>query len=153
MLSVVAVFVGAFSLWVSPFTASAASYDGQSPVRSGCDSSAFTAKSKSFNLHGVSGTVYLRFSSSCQTAWAKVVLSQPLPNYYTVEGRISQNDSPWHQYYCSSTNGNGKIRPGETSCYSPMVSDGISRTAYASAILRATGYGTVTIGGADTFSF
>ena len=62
--------VGA-GLLLAPSTAFAADlpYDGTDPHYTGCDSSAFTAPGSPVN--GAGGSVELRYSTSCGTAWAR----------------------------------------------------------------------------------
>lgn len=110
-------------------TYAAASHEGQSPISTGCDDTAFTASSASIkNGSGTTiGTIYLRYSSNCQTAWAKVVFNSSMPSGYYGNAFIHKYNSDksikLKSYDCASSGGNGKVLPGQTSCYTPMVYD------------------------------
>ncbi|WP_051272111.1 DUF2690 domain-containing protein [Shimazuella kribbensis] len=128
------VLVGAVLLLSFPLNASAAnySYDGKSPTGTNCDDTGYTptGKSKSFSHFGISGTVHLKFSSKCKTAWVYVVLNSKLPSGYRVQGSVIRNNDG-KEFICSDSGGNGAIQPTEQSCYSPMVYDYNPNTAYA----------------------
>ncbi|WP_051272182.1 DUF2690 domain-containing protein [Shimazuella kribbensis] len=134
------VFVGALALLTSPLHTNAATYpyDGKNPYATGCSSTEVTKYSKSFSYqytYGkyISGTVYLKFSTSCKTAWSYVKINSALPSGYFIDGTVTRNTDG--KFYRCEDGGNGAILPGQTSCYSGMVYDLDPNTAYASATI------------------
>ncbi|MCH5586676.1 YjfA family protein [Shimazuella sp. AN120528] len=131
------IFVGVSGLLISPLNTSAATYskDGKSPVATGCNKTGVVKSSKSFSVKTtsstVSGTVYLMYNTSCKTSWSFVRLSKPLPSKHDVAGWVERNNDK-KIYGCWDANGNGSIKPGQTTCYSPMVYDLSPNTSYAS---------------------
>ncbi|MEU4119907.1 DUF2690 domain-containing protein [Kitasatospora sp. NPDC028055] len=98
-------------------TANAATYDGQDPISSGCAADAITAKSVPLNADGIGqvGTLELRYSRSCRTAWARV---------------YSRGNSLWANVVRQKDNqrsGCDKASwdsgSGQYYCYTPMVND------------------------------
>lgn len=127
--------------WDSHFPALAAvscsntGCDGHDPVSSGCDSDAQTKYTATSNDLGgeLRATVYLRYSVACLAAWAKVVFNQPMPSGHYGDAVVARN-SDNRQQDCIEAGGNGKVWPGQTSCYSGMVGGGYSLTAYAAGL-------------------
>ncbi|MGN9866122.1 DUF2690 domain-containing protein [Bacillus swezeyi] len=108
------------------------SYDGKSPYYNNCASSGTTkatarlidANNKQF------GIVELKFSSVCKTAWAKITLDKAVPSGWEANAYVKRN-TDGKELNCSSSGGNGKVLPGQTSCYTPMVYDLDPRSSYA----------------------
>nr|WSX53970.1 YjfA family protein [Streptomyces sp. NBC_00974] len=103
-------------------TASAAAYDGQDPISSGCSASAITAASTALYANGARvGTVELRYSTSCRTTWVRVYSNGP-----NLGGYVNRNQDGATQW-C----GGPSIAPnGQYSCFSPMLNDA-GYTSYA----------------------
>ncbi|GHO79223.1 hypothetical protein KSD_69940 [Ktedonobacter sp. SOSP1-85] len=76
-------------------------------------------------------TAYLRFSATCQAAWAKVVFNKPLTYPHGGLAIIKRNDGK--SYDCADAGGNGLVAVTQTSCYSAMVGDASGYSARASA--------------------
>jgi hypothetical protein len=101
--------------------------EGKSPVSTGCDNNAYTASSASIkNSAGTTiGTIQLRYSSTCQTAWAKVTFNSSMPSGYRGNAVIRKYNSDKSMiikaYTCTSSGGNGDVAPGQKSCYTPMI--------------------------------
>lgn len=138
MLSTMVVFTTgvASAQTTSPARAAVSCYntscDGHDPVSSGCDSDAqtkYTATSNDLG-GGLRATISLRYSVACLAAWGKVTFNQSMPSGHYGDAYIARN-SDNKQYDCIMAGGNGKVWPGQTSCYSGMVGDGFSLTAYA----------------------
>ncbi|MCH5584688.1 YjfA family protein [Shimazuella sp. AN120528] len=132
-ISMLVSIVSVLGLFVSIHSVSAANYyyDGKSPVATGCNNTGWSPKSTTFSYNGISGTVYLMFSSSCKTAWAFVKLNKALPKGYNVQGWINRTKDQ-KIMGCSTSGGNGDILPGQTTCYSGMVYDLNPNTSHAS---------------------
>lgn len=112
-------------------------YDGKSPVATHCDDSGVAMRKKSFSKSNVSGTVYLMYSTECKTAWAFVKLNKALQKNSQVVAFVQRNNDK-KSYNCTHKNGNGRVQPGQTTCYSPMVYDYKPNTSYAYAIVYDT---------------
>lgn len=136
------VLVGAITIFANPLLASAANhhYDGKSPVATGCSKTGVSKKSKSIKTRNnvVTGKVHLMFSTTCKTAWAFVQLDKKLPKGYTSNAVISRSQNKKY-FWCSSKNGNGEIKAGQSTCYSPMVYDKDPYKACASAHVEYKG--------------
>ncbi|WP_201380648.1 DUF2690 domain-containing protein [Ktedonobacter sp. SOSP1-52] len=109
------------------------SCDGKSPL-SGCDIDAVTKHTAtSGDLGGgLKATVSLRYSVACGSAWAQVVFNKPLTSPHGGNATIKRNNDG-KSYSCASANGNGLVAVTQTSCFSAMVGDAYSNTAFASA--------------------
>ena len=111
----------------SPALAAASCYntscDGKSPISTSCDSTAVTEwTATSADLGGgLKATAYLRFSTACQAAWAKVVFNKPIPSGSYGNATITRSDGK--SISCISNGGNGDVMATQTSCYSAMVGD------------------------------
>ncbi|WP_329319954.1 DUF2690 domain-containing protein [Streptomyces sp. NBC_01262] len=105
--------------------ASAAAYDGQSPVTSGCVNSAITASSKNIYVGSkLEGKIELRYSTSCRTAWGRVIAY-----YLGGEGEANvYRNSDGKYYLCENTTWSEALN-GFT-CYTAMVNDA-GVTSYA----------------------
>lgn len=84
------------------------------------------------------GTIQLRYSPSCKSAWAKITFNSALPSGYRGNAVIRKYSSDKSMiikaYTCTSSGGNGDVAPGQKSCYTPMVYDPLGYYA------RAEGY-------------
>ena len=112
--------------------ASANSYDGKDPVSTGCSS---TATTKAY-ADGSGYTIELRWSSGCATAWARIVVENDYLSLGAAAEIISQTDG---NYACSKFS---SYSTNYSSCYTPMVADGVG--------LKADAYGEV--GGDGTYT-
>ncbi|MFM9607742.1 DUF2690 domain-containing protein [Streptomyces niveiscabiei] len=108
-------------------SADAAAYDGQDPISSGCANSAITARSNAIYVGGTQvGTIELRYSTSCRTAWARVRSTGPYG------GATVTRTSNWDWYRCDSLSWNSSM--GQYTCYTPMLNDaGVQSFARGSA--------------------
>ncbi|MFC8508832.1 DUF2690 domain-containing protein [Streptomyces sp. NPDC057411] len=103
-------------------SASAAAYDGQDPVSSGCSASAITAASTALYANGARvGTVDLRYSTSCRTTWVRVYSDGP-----NLGGYVNRNQDGTTQW-CGTPS---IASNGQYYCYSPMLNDA-GYTSYA----------------------
>ncbi|QII51560.1 DUF2690 domain-containing protein [Bacillus paralicheniformis] len=71
----------------------------------------------------------LKFSSVCKTAWAKMTLGKAAPSGLEANAYVKRN-TDGKELSCSSAGGNGKVLPGQASCYTPMVYDLDPRSSY-----------------------
>lgn len=106
------------------------SYDGKNPNYNGCANSAVT-KDKVW-IDSVS-YVELKFSTTCKTAWAKVTVTRPAVYNHEADARIVRS-TDGKAYTCESSEGNGVVNKGQTSCYTPMVYGLDPRKAQAQGI-------------------
>ncbi|MFI0961143.1 DUF2690 domain-containing protein [Streptomyces sp. NPDC021080] len=108
-------------------SASAAAYDGQDPISSGCANTAITAKSSGIYVGSTQvGTIELRYSTACRTVWARVRSTGP---YGTATITRTSN---WDWDRCDSLSWNSSM--GQYSCYTPMLNDaGVQSYASGSA--------------------
>ncbi|GHO87916.1 serine/threonine protein kinase [Dictyobacter formicarum] len=109
--------------------------DGQNPTTytvggHTCAATQSNSTQQSFNVGGITGTLYFQFSYTCHAAWAKVVFSNPVPKNYGNAKIVRNNDG---KYYTCANGGNGVVASGQTSCYTGMVYDGPAQTASAYA--------------------
>ncbi|MED2974826.1 DUF2690 domain-containing protein [Fictibacillus sp. B-59209] len=70
------------------------------------------------------GEVYIRHSNKCHASWAQVYFGFPLF---------------MRLYDCASPGGNGKVRPGQLSCYSAMVNNPAGNYARAQGVWSKNG--------------
>jgi len=112
-----------------PNVDAAYSDEGKSPITTGCANNAITASSASIkNDAGTTiGTIQLRYSTICKTAWAKVTFNSSMPSGYRGNAVIRKYNSDKSiiikAYTCTSSGGNGDVAPGQKSCYTPMIYD------------------------------
>jgi hypothetical protein len=106
--------------------------DYESPTQTGCSNDAITAEHidlKEWDLGGYYGTVQLRYSPTCRTAWAKVIM--PVPDGYDVLAKAT----------LTTTNANGQrtlgcnVQLGNPDCETNMFYDhsdtfNVTSTAY-----------------------
>ncbi|MGZ2362149.1 YjfA family protein [Streptomyces sp. 372A] len=96
-------------------SASAASYDGQDPISSGCSASAITAASRALYAKGAQvGTVELRYSTACRTTWVRVFSDGP--NFGGYVNRVQDGTTQW----CG---GPSIAANGQEYCFSAMLND------------------------------
>ncbi|MET8584825.1 DUF2690 domain-containing protein [Streptomyces collinus] len=103
--------------------AQAYTYDGSDPSASGCASGATTVESAVVkNSHSTFGTIELRYSTACHTAWARLTLNytqsacgNAAAGYACASANVTRNNDG-RTYRCT-------IHQGETQCYTPMVYD------------------------------
>jgi len=107
-------------------------YDGSDPSSTGCASGATTVESATVkNANATFGTIELRYSTACHTAWARLTLN------YTQSacGTASAGYDCAHAYVVRNNDGRTyscTISKGQTQCYTPMVYDK-GLTSYAQA--------------------
>ncbi|MEU0403005.1 DUF2690 domain-containing protein [Streptomyces sp. NPDC006197] len=118
--------------------AQAYTYDGTNPSSTGCSADGRTvASATARNAAGASfGTIELRYSLNCHTAWARMTLNYPESDcdnasagYACTRGYIIRNNDG-RTYSC-------KISPGQTQCYTPQVYDKDPLTSFAQAYVDA----------------
>ena len=119
--------------------------DGQSPVSTGCENdSVIEREDTSKDLGGgLTATLHLDFSPTCNAAWAKVVFNMALLDGTKGDAAIIRKDNNGNtRYYdCNSSGGNGRVEPGQTFCFTPMfgyISSG-SLSAQAGYFLEGEG--------------
>jgi cytoskeletal protein RodZ len=113
--------------------------DGQNPATyqvGGKTCAATLSKStpQSINVGGVTGTLYFQFSITCHAAWAKVVFTNAVPTNEYGNAKIFSNTDG--EFYTCNQGGNEAVEPGQHSCYTGMVYDGVGK--YASAFASFT---------------
>jgi hypothetical protein len=101
--------------------ASATSYDGKDPVSTGCSNTATTGA----YADGPGFTIELRWSSGCATAWARIVVENDYLSLGAAAEILSNTDG---NYACSKFSA---YSTNYSSCYTPMVSDGVGLKADA----------------------
>lgn len=120
------------ALTAAPLAASgpaqAATYDGQDPIATGCASSAITAESTPiYRGDGAQvGTIQLRYSTSCKTAWARILS----PAYSTGVAYIYRNTGGAEGCPSSGNTLTWSSTLGAYTCYTRMLNDAGSITSY-----------------------
>ncbi|MER6064674.1 DUF2690 domain-containing protein [Streptomyces sp. NPDC001792] len=98
-------------------------YDGSDPSSTGCSSGATTVESATVrNSNATFGTIELRYSLACHTAWARLTLNY---TQYECGNAAAGYDCP-HAYVVRNNDGRTyscTIYQGQSSCYTPMVYD------------------------------
>ncbi|MGS2587524.1 DUF2690 domain-containing protein [Streptomyces hebeiensis] len=138
ILSRLAIVGGSIALlFAHSGSAQAHAYDGTDPSATGCSSSGRTVASAALtNRPGNSlGTIELRFSSSCKTAWARITLRLQQWDCGSAAGLacskawvVRNNDG--RTYSCT-------VYTGQTQCYTPQVYDYDPNTSYARGLSDA----------------
>ncbi len=127
---IVSVFLLSF-FFVIP-TSFAYTYDGQNPTSTGCANDATTMRSDNLTdpnqpPNGIpGGTIELRYSIACHTAWARMTFNSNWQNTYsgnTNKATIHRNYDG-REYSCT-------VPIGSNSCYTAMVYDKDPLTSYA----------------------
>jgi Protein of unknown function (DUF2690) len=80
---------------IAPGAANALAYDNTDPADSGCSSGGYTltfASVRRWDTDGVVGTIELRWSPSCQTAWARFTPSAGVYPVFAVVDAIRPSD-------------------------------------------------------------
>ncbi|MFF7974198.1 DUF2690 domain-containing protein [Streptomyces sp. NPDC007905] len=102
---------------------SAYTYDGSDPSASGCAGGATTVESATVkNGHVTLGTLVLRYSTACHTAWARLTLNQT----QGACGNASAGYDCAHAFVTRNNDGrsyNCTVYQGQSQCYTPMVYD------------------------------
>lgn len=115
--------------------------DGNDPSAAGCAGDAKTVESATLkNSNMTFGTIELRYSLKCHTAWARLTL-----NYTQYAcGNASAGEDCEHAYIVRNNDGRKyscTITKGQTQCYTPMVYDK-GMTSYAAADADSSAAGT-----------
>lgn len=100
--------------------------NGKSPVSTGCSGTTLVTHQAPFSTHGGGYTEFV-FSATCHAAWGFIHFNSPMASGHTGDAGIANSNGA--VYLCE--NGNGVVAPGQTSCYTAMVGDGPSETAWA----------------------
>ncbi|MDX3246667.1 DUF2690 domain-containing protein [Streptomyces sp. ME18-1-4] len=108
-------------------SASAAAYDYEDPISSGCANTAITAQSTGIYVGSTRvGTIELRYSTGCRTVWARVKSTGP----YGGATVTRTSDYDWDR--CGSLSYNSSM--GQYTCYTRMLNDaGVESYAHGSA--------------------
>ncbi|MGR7943737.1 DUF2690 domain-containing protein [Paenibacillus sp. M.A.Huq-81] len=77
-----------------------------------------------------SGTVELRYSPKCKTAWARIILDS-IATYNWEANVMVIREHDGKAYACQHSGGNGVVNKGQRFCYTPMVYDGALYRAQA----------------------
>ncbi|MFC8900143.1 DUF2690 domain-containing protein [Streptomyces cinereoruber] len=118
--------------------AQAYTYDGTNPSSTGCSADGKTIHSATVkNDAGYSfGTIELRYSVKCHTAWGRMTLNRAANScdttgagYACTRGYVIRNNDG-RTYSC-------KISAGQTQCYTPQVYGKDPLTSYAQAYVDA----------------
>ncbi|MEV6115855.1 DUF2690 domain-containing protein [Streptomyces sp. NPDC052109] len=98
-------------------------YDGSDPSSSGCAGGATTVETATVrNGRAMLGTIELRYSTACHTAWARLTLN----HRQSACGNASAGYECAHAYVTRDNDGRSyscTISQGQTQCYTPMVQD------------------------------
>lgn len=124
-LARVGVLAGGIALSVIAATGAAQAYtnDGTSPASTGCaDDGTTVASAPMKNAGGTQGTIELRYSLKCHTAWARLTLNytqfacgNASAGYACAAASVTRNDDG-RSYSCT-------ISQGQSQCYTPQVYD------------------------------
>lgn len=111
------------SLLATVGAAQAYTYDGDDPSAAGCASGATTVESATVkNSNATFGTIELRYSTRCHTAWARLTLNHT----QQACGNATAGYDCAHAYVIRNNDGRTyscTISKGQTQCYTPMVYD------------------------------
>ncbi|MDX2595197.1 MULTISPECIES: DUF2690 domain-containing protein [Streptomyces] len=131
-LARVGVLAGGVALSLVAATGGAQAYtnDGTSPASTGCANDGTTVASAPMkNSAGTHGTIELRYSLTCHTAWARLTLDytqgacgNASAGYACAAATVTRNNDG-RTYSCT-------ITQGQTQCYTPQVYDK-GMTSYA----------------------
>lgn len=116
---------------IIPFSSASAEnlyFDGASPVSTGCSLDGVVKASN--RLSNGKGTIELRYSPSCKTAWARIILDSVATHDWQGNASILR-EHDGKGYSCQHNGGNGVVNKGQRSCYTPMVYDGSGYRAKA----------------------
>jgi hypothetical protein len=114
-------------------SASAAAYDNQDPISSGCANTAITARSSAIYVGGTQvGTIELRYSTSCRTVWGRVRSNGPYGH-----AKVNRT-SDWEWTYCDNLSWNSSM--GQYACYTAMLND-VNVESYATVCCPPTAAG------------
>ncbi|WP_326849943.1 DUF2690 domain-containing protein [Bacillus haynesii] len=98
------------------------------------------------------GIVVLKFSSVCKTAWAKMTLDKAVSSGLETDAYVKRNKDG-KELSCSPAGGKGKVLPGQTSCYTPMVYDLDPRSSYAMGKYYQPSTGALTYACTSSYSY
>ncbi|HTI14643.1 MAG TPA: DUF2690 domain-containing protein [Dictyobacter sp.] len=107
--------------------------NGKSPVSTGCSSTTVVTHQAAFSSHGGGYTEFV-FSATCHAAWGFIHFNSAMASGHTGDAGIANDNGA--VYLCED--GNGVVAPGQTSCYTAMVGDGPSETAWATGFYDTT---------------
>lgn len=113
-------------LVVAPGRASAAAYDGQDPIATGCANTVTTPRSAQIYAGDgtIIGQIQLRYSTGCRTVWGRILAYY---NNYNAHAYVYRNtDGAWQN--CENSTWSSSL--GAYSCYTPMLNDA-NVTSYA----------------------
>ncbi|MET1123016.1 DUF2690 domain-containing protein [Priestia megaterium] len=96
-------------------------FDGANPVSTGCSVDAVVKASK--RLSDGKGTIELRYSPSCKTAWGRIVMDSVAKYSWEANATVQRNQDT-KTLSCQDKGGNGVVNKGQRTCYTPMVYDG-----------------------------
>ncbi|MFE0503961.1 DUF2690 domain-containing protein [Peribacillus butanolivorans] len=118
----------ALSIFASSASAQNLNFDGASPLSTGCSLDGVVKASK--RLSDGKGKIELRYSPSCKTAWARIILDSVATHSWEGNATLGRNQDG-KMYSCQDKGGNGVVNKGQRSCFTPMVYDGNGYSAYA----------------------
>ncbi|MET1138388.1 DUF2690 domain-containing protein, partial [Bacillus subtilis] len=95
-------------------------FDGANPVSTGCSVDAVVKASK--RLSDGKGTIELRYSPSCKTAWGRIVMDSVAKYSWEANATVQRNQDT-KTLSCQDKGGNGVVNKGQRTCYTPMVYD------------------------------
>lgn len=124
---IIASLAVALSIFTSSVSAENLFYDGASPVSTSCSLDGVVKASK--RLSNGKGTVELRYSPNCKTAWGRIILDS-VATYDFAANATVQREHDGKTYSCHNNGGNGAVNKGQRSCYTPMVYDGSGYRAH-----------------------
>lgn len=108
--------------------------NGKSPVSTGCSATTLVTHQATFSTHG-GGYAEFVFSATCHAAWGFIHFNTAIPSGHTGDAGIANNEGA---VYLCEEGGNNVVEPGQTSCYTGMVGDGSSETAWATGFYDTT---------------
>ncbi|MFB7412913.1 DUF2690 domain-containing protein [Streptomyces sp. NPDC056202] len=119
-----ALLLAAGGLMATGGSAQALQYDGADPAATYCGGTTSTVKSVGvYDYHSNRlGTLDLRYNSGCRTAWARLTITYGYSDCGNASAGIAcaqariVRDNDGRTYSCT-------VRPGNSSCYTPMVND------------------------------
>ena len=125
---------GTASAHTAATAAASCTYNGcdhKSPVSTGCQNTAVVEHWESGTIdNGIGITIQLQFSTACHAAWGRVVFSRTLPSGYDGYAELYRL-TDGADVTCDNAGGDGKVLPGQSVCYTPMLGDGPSQSTAA----------------------
>lgn len=124
ILKKVGITIASLAVTLSIFASSASAdtllFDGANPVSTGCSVDAVVKASK--RLSDGKGTIELRYSPSCKTAWGRIVMDSVAKYSWETNATVQRNQDT-KTLSCQDKGGNGVVNKGQRTCYTPMVYD------------------------------